>query len=112
MIRFFACAGEMPKRSKKQLRTYAWAVYREGQALIFVGFIDDAPDEKTATALAAEEYNFPPDELDRLVVRQLREQCSAVRRLERRLAAETEPEKREKIIMLIVQEETKMRALA
>jgi hypothetical protein len=110
MIRF--CVGEMPKRPKKQRRTYTWAVYREGQVLIFVGFIDDAPDEKTATALAAEEYNFPPDELDRLVVRQLGEQCSAVRHLERRLAAETEPVKRERIIMRIVQEETKMRALA
>jgi hypothetical protein len=73
--------------------------------LIFVGFIDDAPDEKT-------EYDFPPDELDRLVVRQLGEQCSAVRRLERLLAAETDQVKRERIIMLIVQEETKTRALA
>lgn len=62
----------MPKRPKKPPRTYSWAVYREGEALIFMGFIDDAPNEKTATARALEEYNVPPNELDRLVVRQLR----------------------------------------
>jgi hypothetical protein len=58
----------MPKRPTKESERHSWAVYHSrGTPALFVGVIDNAPDEQTAIARAIVEYDVPLNEHRRLM---------------------------------------------
>jgi hypothetical protein len=61
----------MVKRpTKQEPELHSWAVYHlKGTPAKLVGFVDNQPDEASAIKAAIEEYNVPPNERGRLLVR-------------------------------------------
>jgi hypothetical protein len=69
--------GRMTMRSTTTQESHNWAVYlTKSIPAKLVGFIEDSPDERTATARAVKEYRVPKDEHGRQIAQ--RRDCHVV----------------------------------